>query len=177
MYGEPLLDGHRVRRRIRVLDEVEVIPSGRVLEQVRDAYGVRVFPGILEGDVGRAIAHLVVERELSFLHELQDRERGEHLRNRADAKQRVFVRGPAGLHVRLAPARDPVRAFLADQRDADRRSSRVLADLFDPLLEFFERPGRFSVRAAGSRAGEQRGQQEEGGSHRVVSSFAQKPFF
>ena len=100
--------------------------------------GLRRFPRVLEGDVGRAIANLVVERELSFLHELEHREPGKHLRDGPDAEQRVLVRRALCFEIRLAPARDPDGTVAIDERDADRWNALVLDDLFDALLELSE---------------------------------------
>ena len=156
---EPLAQAH-AGGVLRVLAQVHVVPAGGVLEQVDDPHRIRLLPRVLEPDVRHEPANRVLQRQLAFVDQLQQRERGEGLGRRADAEQRRGGGGRVRGDVGEADAVDPLGAVAVDDRDRHAGDVVLAQDGLELRPQLRDRAGRGRGRQGGFRRGTRHGQQQ-----------------
>jgi len=104
---------------------VHVVEARGVLQQVDDAYGVRVFPRIVDNDVRGDIEDRRVQIEKAVFGELHEGDSDERLADGADAEAGVRSDGRPALAVGVSDASGPLDTVVAYERDARAGHARL----------------------------------------------------
>jgi hypothetical protein len=118
-----------------VLGQMQVVPSGGVLEQVDDTDRIGGLPAVLEPDLGDEFVDRVVEREPAFIDQFEDGERDESLGCGTDAEEGGGSGGLICCDVRLAESVNPLRLIAANDGNGHAGCVGVMKDLIELLTQ------------------------------------------
>lgn len=140
------IDLERVGQRdIRIVGgavvEVQVIETGRVFEAMREPYGIRRLPRILELHLQCEIAHSAIKTDKLSLREHLNCNSHDALRDRSPSKDSPCRNGRVFIHIRSADTAYPESFVPRDERDGRSRHTMFFEYRYDLSFELCDALG------------------------------------